>query len=65
MPWKTGSVEEAKLQFVADRLKGLEPMAVLCERYGISRQTGYAWCRRYQVERERKRPKRDQWSSNA
>ena len=47
MPWKTGSVEEAKLQFVADRLEGLEPMTVLCERYEISRQTGYEWRRRY------------------
>ena len=50
MPWKTGSVEDAKLGFVADRLKGLEPMTVLCERYGISRQTGYEWWRRYQCE---------------
>ena len=50
MPWKTGSVEEAKLQFVADRLEGLEPMTVLCERYEISRQTGYEWWRRYQLE---------------
>lgn len=41
------SVMDAKLQFVADWLSGEEPMSVLCERYGISRQTGYKWQRRF------------------
>lgn len=47
MPWKAMSVMDAKLQFVADWLSGEEPMSVLCERYGISRQTGYKWQRRF------------------
>jgi transposase InsO family protein len=44
------SVMQAKLQFVADCLAGEEPMTVLCERHGISRQTGYKWMRRFAEE---------------
>ena len=50
MPWSSPSVMDQKLQFVADCLRGEEPVSVLCERYGISRQTGHLWKRRYQVE---------------
>lgn len=47
MPWKATSVMDEKVQFIADCLQGEEPMTVLCERYGISRETGYVWKRRY------------------
>lgn len=50
MPWKARSVMDAKLTFIADCLRGEEPMTVLCERYGISRETGYVWKRRYETE---------------
>ncbi len=50
MPWKVHSVMDAKLMFIADCLRGEEPMTVLCERYGISRETGYVWKRRYEAE---------------
>jgi putative transposase len=50
MPWKALSVMDAKLMFIADCLCGEEPMTVLCERYGISRETGYVWKRRYESE---------------
>jgi len=50
MPWKEMSVMDAKLLFIADCLRGEEPMTVLCERYGISRETGYVWKRRYEAE---------------
>ena len=50
MPWKAPSVMDAKLMFIADWLRGEEPMTVLCERHGISRQTGYVWQRRYEAE---------------
>jgi len=50
MPWKAHSVMDAKLMFIADCLRGEEPMTVLCERYGISRETGYVWKRRYTAE---------------
>ncbi|HLJ65593.1 MAG TPA: IS481 family transposase [Stellaceae bacterium] len=41
---------DEKLEFIADCLRGDEPMTVLCERYGISRETGYVWKRRYETE---------------
>ncbi len=50
MPWEATSVMDAKVQFVADCIVGDEPMSVLCERYGISRQTGYKWQQRYAEE---------------
>ena len=50
MPWKLTSVMDQKLQFVAECLAGDEPMTVLCERYGISRQTGYELKRRYAAQ---------------
>lgn len=49
MPWKLTSVMNEKMQFVAECLSGDEPMTVLCERYGISRQTGYELKRRYEA----------------
>jgi len=50
MPWEETSVLDQKMKFVADCLREEEPMTVLCERYGISRQTGYVRKRRYLSE---------------
>ncbi len=50
MPWKELLVMDAKLRFIGDCLRGDEPMTVVCERYGISRETGYVWKRRYLAE---------------
>jgi len=50
MPWKSLSVMDEKMRFVSECLCGEEPMTMLCERYGISRQTGYQLKRRYQAE---------------
>lgn len=50
MPWKETSRMDEKLWFVAACLRDEEPMTVLCERYGISRQTGYELKRRYLAE---------------
>ena len=47
MPWKATSAMDEKLRFVAACLSGEAPMTVLCERFGISRQTGHKWKRRY------------------
>jgi transposase InsO family protein len=41
---------DEKMRFVAECLLGEEPMTMLCERYGISRQTGYVLKRRYETE---------------
>jgi transposase InsO family protein len=40
---------DAKLLFIADCLREAAPMTVLCERYGISRETGYVWKRRFEA----------------
>ena len=50
MPWNASSVMDEKLKFVAEWLCGEEPRSVLCARYGISRETGYQWWRRYRLE---------------
>jgi len=50
MPWAESSVGEQKLMFVADCLRGEESMTALCERYGISRQTGYVLKGRFLAE---------------
>ena len=50
MPWGCCSVQDEKLRFVSECLGGGTPIAVLCERYGISRQTGYVLLRRYREE---------------
>jgi transposase InsO family protein len=41
---------DEKVRFISDCLSGEEPMTVLCERYGISRETGYVLKRRYALE---------------
>jgi transposase InsO family protein len=41
---------DEKLRFIADCLNHEAPMTVLCERYGISRETGHKWKRRYEAE---------------
>ena len=50
MPWTVTSAMDEKLKFVTDYLRAVAPMTVLCERYGISRETGYVWKRRYESE---------------
>lgn len=48
MPFTETSVMHERVCFVVACLRGEEPMALLCARYGISRKTGYKWLRRYQ-----------------
>jgi transposase InsO family protein len=50
MGWKGTCVEEEKLRFIADRLRGDVPMTELCECYGVSREAGYELMRRYAAE---------------
>ncbi len=50
MPWKeTGALEE-RLKFIMDYESGESPFSWLCERYEISRKTGYKWVERYENE---------------
>ncbi|MFI5090815.1 MAG: helix-turn-helix domain-containing protein, partial [Terriglobales bacterium] len=47
MPWRASSVMEEKLRFVFDYERDEATMTELCEGYGIARETGYVWLRRY------------------
>src|SRR5271156_4304384 len=46
MPWKASSVMDEKIRFICKHLDG-ETMTELCGEFGISRETGYVWVRRY------------------
>lgn len=48
MPWQEIKPMNQKILFIADHLRGLYSHTGLCERYGISRKTGYKWLSRYQ-----------------
>ena len=47
MPWSGTSVMDLRARFAAEAASGLFSMTELCERYGISRKTGYKWEKRY------------------
>jgi transposase InsO family protein len=48
MPWKESRVMEEKARFVLENEQDVYTMTELCHRYGIARETGYVWLRRYQ-----------------
>jgi putative transposase len=50
MPWQETCVMDEKMAFVVAYLRGDEPMTVLCEQFGISRDTGYRLLQRYRAE---------------
>src|SRR5467141_1975677 len=47
MPWKASSVMEEKVRFVLEYEQDEHTMTELCQSYGIARETGYVWLRRY------------------
>ncbi len=47
MPWKKMDVMEQRLSFLVRAAQRLERMSGLCREFGISRQTGHTWLRRY------------------
>lgn len=49
MPWKEVRPMDEKILFIADYLRETTSFSQLCERYGISRKTGYKWVERYQA----------------
>jgi transposase InsO family protein len=49
MPWKTSSVMEEKLRFVFEYQRDEQTMTELCARFGICRDTGYVWLRRFRL----------------
>src|SRR5271166_5396662 len=50
MPWKASSVMEEKVRFVVEYERDEQTMTELCEQFGIARETGYIWLRRYRVQ---------------
>ena len=50
MPWSETNRMEERARFVLDALRGHFTMTELCERYGVSRKTGYKWVARYHGE---------------
>lgn len=47
MPWLEASPMTQRRQFIADYHDGLFTMTELCERYAISRKSGYKWLQRF------------------
>src|SRR6267143_5548342 len=47
MPWKASSVMEEKVRFVLEYEQDEHTMTERCQSYGIARETGYVWLRRY------------------
>jgi putative transposase len=47
MPWRHTSPMDQKTQFIADYLRRTLSLTELCERYNVSRKTGYKWIERY------------------
>ena len=50
MPWQETSPVEERERFMEAHRVGLYTMTELCERYGISRKTGYKWRERFEEE---------------
>ena len=50
MPWRSTNPVNERMRFVVACEAGLYSMTELCQRYGISRETGYTWLRRYRAE---------------
>ena len=50
MPWQERSLMDERVQFITDYQRQLLTMTALCDRYGISRKTGYKLIGRYEVD---------------
>jgi putative transposase len=50
MPWQESCAMDERMRFIVECQSGDWAMIELCERYGISRKTGYKWLERYCLE---------------
>jgi putative transposase len=50
MPWKVELPMDQKTQFVSEYLRDSLSFTELCQRYHISRKSGYKWIKRYQAD---------------
>jgi transposase InsO family protein len=51
MTWKVTDVVSQRIEFVVRAISGKESVSQLCHEYGISRQTGHLWLKRYRENR--------------
>jgi putative transposase len=50
MPWRERSPMDERVQFISDYRRQLFTMTELCQRYGVSRKTGYELIHRYETD---------------
>ena len=50
MPWRTSGPMEERTKFILMYYEDGWMMTDLCEMFGVSRKTGYKWCKRYEEE---------------
>ena len=50
MPWNRTDPMEERIRFVMEAKSDVFQMSELCQRYGVSRKTGYKWLQRYRQE---------------
>lgn len=50
MPWQPRSVMDERVQFISDYRRQIFTMTALCDRYGVSRKTGYKLLARYDAD---------------
>lgn len=48
MPWTDATPMTERRRFIDDHRRGHHSMTALCERYGVSRKTGYKWLERHE-----------------
>jgi len=48
MPWKETGIVSERMKFVVRALSGKEKLVDLCEEFGIHRDTGHVWIKRYE-----------------
>jgi putative transposase len=53
MPWKTNGLVGARMGFVLEAIRARQTMKQLCQKYGISRQVGYKWVKRFKARGRR------------
>ena len=47
MPWRESCAMDERMRFIVEHMSNEWTMTELCERFGISRKTGYKWLERY------------------
>src|SRR3989304_3592424 len=50
MPWEETNVMNERVKFIASCLEAGGPFSCVCERFGVSRKTGYKWVARYESD---------------